>query len=136
MSKRAVEKKLKAKAQAREQAKEKKEQNELTRFVELLSNLNNEAVEMLETGDLSGLYPMNDTVEGLFSIQHDNKDELYTGVDKEARMIYGNFNALVQLTEKVGENEWSEEDSDNARKCLENILQASIEIIKKYGLFD
>ncbi len=136
MSKRAVEKKLKAKAQAREQAKEKKEQNELTRFVELLSNLNNEAVEMLETGDLSGLYPMNDTVEGLFSIQHDNKDELYTGVDKEAKTIYGNFNALVQLTEKVGENEWSEENSDNARKCLENILQASVEIIKKYGLFD
>lgn len=136
MSKRAVEKKLKAKAQAREQAKEKKEQNELTRFVELLSKLNNEAMEMLETGDLSGLYSMNDTVEGLFSIQHDNQDELYTGIDHEAKTIYGNFNALVQLTEKVGEQEWSEENSDHARKSLENILRASIVIVKKYGLFD
>ncbi len=136
MSKRAVEKKLKAKAQAREQAKEKKEQNELTRFVELLSKLNNEAMEMLETGDLSGLYSMNDTVEGLFSIQHDNQDELYTGIDYEAKTIYGNFNALVQLTEKVGEQEWSEENSDRARKSLENILRASIAIAKKYGLFD
>lgn len=132
MSKRAVEKKLKAKQQAREE----KEKNELTRFVELLAQLNNEAVEMLETGDLSGLYQMNDVVEGIFSIQHNGKDELYTGIDKEAKIIYGNFNALVRLTEKVGVNEWSAEDSANAQKCLENILQANVKIIRMYGLID
>ena len=132
MSEKEVEKELKA----QEQAQEEKEQNELARFVELLAELNNEAMEMLETGDLSGLYPMNDTVEELFSIQHGNEDELYTGVDKEAKLIYGNFNALVQLTERVGEHEWSEEASANARTCLENILQASLKIIQMYGLLD
>lgn len=132
MSKRAVEKKLKAK----EQARAEKEKNELARFVELLAELNNEAVEMLETGDLSGLYAMNDTVEELFAIQHGGKDVLYTGIEKEATLIYGSFNALVQLTERVGEQEWSEETSARAQTCLENILHTSLKIIQMYGLLD
>ncbi len=132
MSKRAMEKKLKAKAEAREA----KEEKTMERFIELLAALNNEAVEMLETGDLSGLYEMNDTVEEIFRIQHNNKDELYTGIDEEAKIIYGNFNALVKLTEKVGEHEWSEEDSANALKCLENILRADLKIVVAYGIAD
>ncbi len=115
---------------------EMKEEQTLARFIELLAELNNETVEMLETGDLSPLYQMNDTVEEIFSIQHGNKDELYLGIEQDAKVIYGNFNALVRLAEEVGEHEWSEENSRSARNCLENILRANIKIITAYGLTD
>ncbi len=148
MSKRAMEKKLKAKQAAMEAqkaqkavereakaaAKAEQDDKQMARFIELLAALNNETVEILETGDLSPLYEMNDVVEEMFSIQHGNEDELYQGIDGEAKVIYGSFNALVRLTEQVGENEWTEEQSETARKLLENILHANLKIVAAYGL--
>ncbi len=144
MSKRAVEKKLKAKQAEREaKAAERaaaevaaQEDRQMSRFIELLAALNNQTVEILESGDLSPLYQMNDTVEEMFAIQHGNEDELYVGIDGEAKIIYGNFNALVRLTEEVGEDEWTEESSEKARVCLENILHANLKIAVAYGLIE
>ena len=108
----------------------------LARFIELLATLNGEAMDMLETGDLSALYDMNDTVEEIFAIQTTNQDELYVGIQEEAQDIYQNFNALATLAQKVGENEWSEKASALAQLYLQNILEASIEIVTAYGLVE
>lgn len=112
------------------------EEKTLERFIELLAALNGEAMDMLETGDLAGLYDMNDTVEELYTIQTSNKDELYVGIQEEAQDIYQNFNALVVLAQKIGENEWGEKASALAQLYLQNILEASIEIVTAYGLVE
>lgn len=114
--------------------KMKNEEKTLERFIELLAALNGEAVDMLESGDLSALYDMNDTVEEIYAIQTTNEDELYVGIQEEAQDIYQNFNALVTLVQKVGESEWTKETSALAQLYLENILEANISIIKAYGL--
>ncbi len=110
-----------------------REEKTLARFVELLADLNREVVEMLKTGDLSLLYEMNDTVAEMYSIQSVNKDELYTGIDEEAKAIYQNFNGLVALTQEVGED-WSEENSAKAQAYLQNIFEANVAIVVAYGL--
>ena len=48
----------------------------LERFLEVLSEMNQQTVEMLQTGDLSTLYDMNDTVEEFCRIQMGNKENL------------------------------------------------------------
>lgn len=112
----------------------KEEEKVLERFIELLAELNGEAIYMLETGDLSRLYDMNDTVEGIYAIQSTNKDELYVGIKEPAADIYQNFNALVMLVQKMGDGEWTEEASALAQLYLSNILEANVAIVKVYGL--
>ena len=109
------------------------EEKTLSRFVELLADLNREVVEMLKTGDLSLLYDMNDTVAEMYAIQSVNKDELYVGIEEQAQAIYQNFNGLVALTQEVGEA-WSEENSAKAQAFLRNIFEANVAIVVAYGL--
>ena len=113
---------------------ELEEEKKLKRFIELLAELNGEVMDMLETGDLSQLYEMNDTVEEIYKIQTSSKDELYVGIQEEAQDIYQNFNALVTLVQKVGDDEWDKETSALAQLYLSNILEANIAIVKAYGL--
>ena len=112
----------------------KEEEKVLENFIELLAELNGEAMYMLETGDLSRLYDMNDTVEGIYAIQSANEDELYAGIKEEAGDIYQNFNALVMLVQKIGDGEWTEEASALAQLYLSNILEANVAIVKAYCL--
>ena len=63
----------------------------LERFLEVLSEMNQQTVEMLQTGDLSTLYDMNDTVEEFCRIQMGNKENFYQGIQVEAQIIYENF---------------------------------------------
>ena len=112
----------------------KEEEKVLENFIELLAELNGEAMYMLETGDLSRLYDMNDTVEGIYAIQSASEDELYAGIKEEAGDIYQNFNALVMLVQKIGDGEWNEEASALAQLYLSNILEANVAIVKAYGL--
>ena len=112
----------------------KEEEKVLENFIELLAELNGEAMYMLETGDLSRLYDMNDTVEGIYAIQSASEDELYAGIKEEAGDIYQNFNALVMLVQKIGDGEWTEESSALAQLYLSNILEANVAIVKAYGL--
>ena len=105
----------------------------LSRFVELLADLNREVVEMLKTGDLSLLYDMNDTVAEMYAIQSVNKDELYVGIEEQAQAIYQNFNGLVALTQEVN-GDWSEENSAKAQAFLQNIFEANVAIVVAYGL--
>lgn len=109
------------------------EEKTLSRFVELLADLNREVVEMLKTGDLSLLYDMNDTVAEMYAIQSVNKDELYVGIEEQAQAIYQNFNGLVALTQEVG-GAWSEENSAKAQAFLQNIFEANVAIVVAYGL--
>ena len=126
MSEKEVEKELKA--------QEEKEQNELARFVELLAELNNEAMEMLETGDLSGLYPMNDTVEEMYSIQHAGTEEAYTAIEEDMQVIYQNFNAVVTMI-KSNEKVFADAATSVAvKKFLKNIFDANVRIVLAYGL--
>ena len=110
-----------------------KEEATLARFVELLADLNREVVGMLKTGDLSLLYEMSDTVAEIYAIQSVNQDELYTGIDDEAKEIYQNFNELVALAQSVGED-WSEEASAKVQAYLTNIFEANVDIVVAYGL--
>ena len=110
------------------------EEKVLERFIELLAELNGEAMYMLETGDLSRLYDMNDTVEGIYAIQSASEDELYVGIKEPAADIYQNFNNLVMLVQKIGDGEWNEESSALVQLYLSNILEANVAIVKAYGL--
>ena len=79
----------------------------LQRFIHLLADLNQEAVEMIKTGNMQLLYAMNDTIEEMYSIQSVGKEEAYTAIEEDAQIIYKNFNAMItmiQSNEKIYES--------------------------------
>ena len=45
----------------------------LQRFIQLLSELNQQTVELLRTGNTEQLLSLNKTIEEMYSIQHGNK---------------------------------------------------------------
>ena len=106
----------------------------LERFLEVLSEMNQQTVEMLQTGDLSTLYDMNDTVEEFCRIQMGNKENFYQGIQVEAQIIYENFDKMVNLVNRVKQGKWTKTQSATVYDCLQNILAANITILKRYGL--
>lgn len=106
----------------------------LERFLEVLSEMNQQTVEMLQTGDLSTLYDMNDTVEEFCRIQMGNKENFYQGIQVEAQIIYENFDKMVNLVNRVKQGKWTKNQSATVYDCLQNILAANITILKRYGL--
>ena len=106
----------------------------LERFLEVLSEMNQQTVEMLQTGDLSTLYDMNDTVEEFCRIQMGNKETFYQGIQVEAQIIYENFDKMVNLANRVKQGKWTKNQSATVYDCLQNILAANITILKRYGL--
>jgi mevalonate kinase len=106
----------------------------LERFLEVLSEMNQQTVEMLQTGDLSTLYDMNDTVEEFCRIQMGNKENFYQGIQVEAQIIYENFDKMVNLANRVKQGKWTKNQSATVYDCLQNILAANITILKRYGL--
>ena len=106
----------------------------LERFLEVLSEMNQQTVEMLQTGDLSTLYDMNDTVEEFCRIQMGNKENFYQGIQVEAEIIYENFDKMVHLAKRVKQGKWTKNQSATVYDCLQNILAANITILKRYGL--
>ena len=106
----------------------------LERFLEVLSEMNQQTVEMLQTGDLSTLYDMNDTVEEFCRIQMGNKENFYQGIQVEAQIIYENFDKMVNLVNRVKQGKWTKNQSATVYDCLQNLLAANITILKRYGL--
>ena len=106
----------------------------LERFLEVLSEMNQQTVEMLQTGDLSTLYDMNDTVEEFCRIQMGNKENFYQGIQVEAQIIYENFDKMVNLANRVKQGKWTKNLAATVYDCLQNILAANITILKRYGL--
>ena len=106
----------------------------LQRFIELLSKLNQQAVKILTTGDIEILYPMNDTIEEMYSIQHEGKEEAYTAIEEDAQIIYKNFNAVVAMVKSNEGANIDEATSKAVRKFLRNIFDANVRIVLAYGL--
>ena len=106
----------------------------LQRFIQLLADLNREAVDMIKTGNMQTLYQMNDTVEEMYSIQSVGEEDAYTAIEEDMQIIYKNFNALVAM---IGSNEGEELDGATSvavKKFLHNIFDANVRIVLAYGL--
>ena len=107
---------------------------QLQRFIRLLADLNHETVEMIRSGNMELLYAMNETIEEMYSIQHEGTEEAYTAIDEDAQIIYKNFNALVTMV-RSNENEKMDEATNEAvKKFLHNIFDANVRIVIAYGL--
>ena len=106
----------------------------LQRFIQLLADLNHQSVEMIKTGNMELLYDMNDTVEEMYSIQHEGTEDAYTAIEEDAQIIYKNFNAMITM---VQSNENAKPDAATAsalKKFLHNIFEANVRIVIAYGL--
>ncbi len=106
----------------------------LQRFIQLLCDLNHQTVEMLQTGDSQILYAMNDTVEEMYSIQHEGKEDAYTAIEEDAQIIYQNFNAVITMIQSNEKPELDETTSLAIKKFLHNIFDANVRIVIAYGL--
>lgn len=106
----------------------------LQRFIQLLADLNHQSVEMIKTGNMELLYSMNDTVEEMYSIQHEGTEDAYTAIEEDAQIIYKNFNAMITMVQS-NENEKLDTATVNAlKKFLHNIFDANVRIVIAYGL--
>ena len=106
----------------------------LQRFIQLLSDLNHEAVAALRTGDTQVLRQMNDTVEEMHAIQSVGTEEAYTAIEEDMQIIYKNFNAIAMM---MNSNESIFVDSATSvavKKFLHNIFNATVSIVQAYGL--
>ena len=111
------------------------ENNEkLQRFVQLICDLNHETVEMLKTGNIELLYDMNDTIEEMFSIQGNAKEEEYVEIDEDCQIIYKNFNAIITMIKSNEKDGLDEATSLAVKKFLHNIFDANVRIVRAYGL--
>jgi hypothetical protein len=107
---------------------------QLQRFIQLLADLNHQAVDMIKTGNMKLLYAMNDTVEEMYSIQSKGTEDAYTAIDEDMQIIYKNFNAMVAM---VNSNEGGKMDAATSvavKKFLHNIFDANVRIVHMYGL--
>ena len=107
---------------------------QLQRFIQLLADLNHQTVSIIKTGDTKILTQMNDTIEEMYSIQHNGMEEAYTAIEEDMQIIYKNFNAVVTM---VNSNETSAVDkitSTAVKKFLHNIFDANVRIVIAYGL--
>lgn len=111
------------------------ENNEkLQRFIQLLADLNHETVEMIKTGNMEVLYAMNDTVEEMYSIQHEGTEDAYTAIEEDAQIIYQNFNAMVTMVKSNEKDSPDKATSVALKKFLHNIFDANVRIVLAYGL--
>ena len=106
----------------------------LQRFIQLLSDLNRQSATLLKTGDMGLLYPMNDTVEEMYAIQQNGKEEAFTAIEEDAQIIYKNFNAVVTMVQSVEGDEMDTGTANAVRKFVTNIFEANVRIVLAYGL--
>ena len=107
---------------------------QLQRFIQLLCDLNHQTVEMLQTGDFQILYAMNDTVEEMYAIQHNGKEDAYTAIEEDAQIIYQNFNAVITMIQSNEKPDLDQTTSLAIKKFLHNIFDANVRIVLAYGL--
>lgn len=107
---------------------------QLQRFIQLLADLNHQTVSIIKTGDTKILTQMNATIEEMYAIQHNGKEDAYTAIEEDMQIIYKNFNAVVTM---VNSNEKATGDkitSEAVKKFLHNIFDANVRIVYAYGL--
>ena len=106
----------------------------LQRFIQLLSDLNNETAEVFSTGKTDIFHKMNDTILEMYSIQHTGEEEAYTAIEEDCQIIYQNFNAIIAML-KSNESIFIDNATNTAvKKFLQNIFDADINILTAYGL--
>ena len=106
----------------------------LQRFIQLLADLNRESVQMIKTGNMQLLYEMNDTIEEMYSIQHEGTEEAYTAIEEDAQIIYQNFNAMITMVQSNEKDTPDKATSVALKKFLHNIFDANVRIVLAYGL--
>ncbi len=106
----------------------------LQRFIQLLCELNHQTVEMLKTGNTEYLFKMNDTIEQMYTIQHDSQEEVYTEIEDDAQVIYKNFNAIIAMINSNENGALDQATSDAVKVFLHNIFEANVSIVRTYGL--
>jgi hypothetical protein len=106
----------------------------LQRFIRLLADLNHETVEMIRSGNMELLYAMNETIEEMYSIQHEGTEDAYTAIDEDAQIIYKNFNAMVTMIRSNEKDAMDEATNEAVKKFLHNIFDANVRIVMAYGL--
>ena len=107
---------------------------QLQRFIRLLADLNHETVEMIRSGNMELLYAMNETIEEMYSIQHEGTEDAYTAIDEDAQIIYKNFNAMVKMIRSNEKDTVDEATNEAVKKFLHNIFDANVRIVMAYGL--
>ena len=106
----------------------------LNRFIQLLAALNQQTVEILKTGNVQLLYAMNETIEGMYAIQHENPAEEYTIIEEECQVIYKNFNAIITMINSNENGGLDKATSGAVKVFLHNIFEANVNIVRAYGL--
>ena len=106
----------------------------LQRFIRLLADLNHETVEMIKTGNMELLYAMNQTIEEMYSIQHNGTEDAYTAIEEDAQIIYKNFNAMITMIRSNESEAVDDVTIGVVKKFLHNIFDANVRIIIAYGL--
>ena len=106
----------------------------LQRFIHLLADLNHETVEMIRSGNMELLYAMNETIEEIYSIQHEGTEDAYTAIEEDAQIIYKNFNAMVTMIRSNEKETVDAATSEAVKKFLHNIFDANVRIVMAYGL--
>lgn len=107
---------------------------QLQRFIELLSILNHQAVDMLKTGDTQILFAMNGTVEEMYSIQQKGEEDAYTVIDEDMKIIRENYVAAVTMVQSNENGKFDMATGFAVKKFVHNIFDATVRIVMQYGL--
>ena len=107
---------------------------QLQRFIELLSVLNHQAVDMLKTGDTNILFSMNNTVEEMYSIQQKGTEDAYTVIDEDMKIIRENYLASITMIQSNEDGKFDIATGFAVKKFVHNIFDATVRIIMQYGL--
>ena len=106
----------------------------LQRFIQLLSELNQQTVELLRTGNTEQLLSLNKTIEEMYSIQHGSDAPEYTEIEEDSQVIYKNFNAIITMINSNENGELDQATSNAVKIFLHSIFEAGVNIIRTYGL--
>ena len=107
---------------------------QLQRFIELLSQLNHQSVDMLKTGDTNILFAMNNTVEEMYSIQQKSTEDAYTVIDEDMKVIRENYVAAITMVQSNEDGKFDMATGFAVKKFVHNIFDATVRIIMQYGL--
>lgn len=107
---------------------------QLQRFIELLSVLNHQAVDMLKTGDTQILFAMNGTVEEMYSIQQKGTEDAYTVIDDDMKIIRENYVAAITMVQSNENGKFDMATGFAVKKFVHNIFDATVRIVMQYGL--
>lgn len=106
----------------------------LQRFIQLLSDLNHQSAQVLQTGNIEIVYDMNDTVEEMYAIQSVGTEDAYTAIDEDMQVICKNFNAVITMIKSNESVFMDKATSDAVKLFMRNIFQATVNIVYAYGL--